>query len=111
VSVVATGVVVVVDRTMPNESHVALVAVACVGYVVMLAAERRWGGLTIGFVAAATLAPVVAALSVMPRNGDLWSYAMYGRMLGIHHVSPWLRGSERHSLSVSACRPRARRVR
>jgi hypothetical protein len=65
------------------------VTVACVAYGVMLFAERRWGGLTIGLVVVATIAPVLAALWMMPRNGDLWSYATYGRILGVHHLSPW----------------------
>lgn len=89
VSVASTAVVVVMDRKLANQWHVAGVVLACAAYVVMLAADRKWGGLTIGFVVAATLASVIAALSVMPRNGDLWSYAMYGRMLGVHHLSPW----------------------
>lgn len=86
----STAAVVVMDRQLANQWHVTGVVVACTAYVVMLAADGKWGGLTIGWVVAATLAPVVAALGVMPRNGDVWSYAMYGRMLGIHHVSPWV---------------------
>jgi dolichol-phosphate mannosyltransferase len=85
----STAVVVLAGRRLDNGWHVAGISVACAAYVVMLVAEQRWGGLTIGIVSVATLAPVAAAVSVMPRNGDLWSYAMYGRMLGIHHVSPW----------------------
>ncbi len=89
VSVASTTVVVTMDRQLANQWHVAAVTLASAAYVVMLAADRRWGGLTIKFVVAATFVSVVAALSVMPRNGDLWSYATYGRMLGVHGLSPW----------------------
>jgi dolichol-phosphate mannosyltransferase len=89
VSVGSTGLLVASGRSLPNPLEVAGVALACGSYVVMLAAERHWGGLTIGFVVGAMVAPVAVALSVMPRNGDLWSYAMYGRMLGVYHLSPW----------------------
>ncbi|MFI5053057.1 MAG: glycosyltransferase, partial [Acidimicrobiia bacterium] len=89
-SAAATGLVVVGDRQLSNPLHVAIVAVACAGYLLMLLAEKRWGGLTIGVVVGSTLAPVLVSLMVMPRfSNDLWSYAMYGRILGVHHLSPW----------------------
>lgn len=90
VSSIATGLVVAADRQLSNPLHIAVVGVACAAYVAMLIAEQRWGGLSIGLVATATLAPVLVAVMVMPRfTGDLWSYAMYGRILGVHHLSPW----------------------
>ena len=86
----ATGLAVATDRQLPNPLHIAIVVVACIGYVGMLIADKRWGGLRIGLVAVATVAPVVVALVVIPRfTGDVWSYAMYGRILGVHHLSPW----------------------
>lgn len=86
----ATGLAVATDRQLPNPLHIAIVVVACIGYVGMLIADKRWGGLKIGLVAVATVAPVVVALVVIPRfTGDVWSYAMYGRILGVHHLSPW----------------------
>jgi hypothetical protein len=89
-SSIATGLVVATDGQVPNALHIALVIVACTGYAAMLAAEQRWGGLTIRLVAASTAASVLLAVLVVPRfTGDLWSYAMYGRILGVHHLSPW----------------------
>src|ERR1700716_3549750 len=90
VSSLATGLVVATDKQVPNALHIALVVVACAGYAAMLVAEQRWGGLTIRQVVVATVAPVGVAVLVVPQfTGDLWSYAMYGRMLGVHHLSPW----------------------
>jgi dolichol-phosphate mannosyltransferase len=90
VSSAATAVVVASDGVLSNPQHIAVVVLACAGYATMLFAESRWPSLRIGLVAAATLAPVVVAIAVIPRfTGDLWSYAMYGRILGVHHLSPW----------------------
>ncbi|MDQ1430137.1 MAG: dolichol-phosphate mannosyltransferase [Actinomycetota bacterium] len=90
VSSIATGLVVATDKQVPNPSHIALLVVACAGYATMLVAEQRWGGLGIRLVIAATVVPVLVGVVVIPRfTGDLWSYAMYGRMVAVHHVSPW----------------------
>ena len=88
-STTSTAFVLAVDRQVSNPLHVAAVVVACAAYGVMLGAEHRWGGLTIGWVVGAMVAPVAAALSIMPQTGDVWSYAAYGRMLAVHHVNPW----------------------
>lgn len=92
VSVASTALVIVMGRQLSNELHVGGVLLACAAYVLMLSSDRKWGGLTIGFVVGAIVAATVGGLSVMPRNGSMWSYAMYGRMLGVHHVSPWTHG-------------------
>jgi dolichol-phosphate mannosyltransferase len=90
VSSAATAVAVAGDGMVPNPLHIAVVVVGCAGYATMLFAESRWPSLRIGLVAVVTLAPVVVAIVVVPRfTGDLWSYAMYGRILGVHHLSPW----------------------
>ncbi len=91
-SVAATALVIVMGNQLSNGQHVAGVVVACAAYLLMLSADRRWGGLTVGFVVAAIAAATVGAVAVMPRTGSMWSYAMYGRMLGVHHVSPWTHG-------------------
>ncbi len=92
-SALATTLAVASDGLVSNGLHITLVVVACAGYAVMLIAEQRWGGLGIRLVATVTFVAVVLATVIIPRfTGDLWSYAMYGRMLGIHHVSPWTHG-------------------
>ena len=92
-SALATTLAVATDGLVSNGLHIALVVVACAGYAAMLIAEQRWGGLGIRLVATVTMVSVVLATVIIPRfTGDLWSYAMYGRMLGIHHVSPWTHG-------------------
>ena len=76
--------------SLANQTQVELVLLACVAYLAMLAADHRWGGLTIGAVAAAGAATAVVALSVPAHfTGDLWSYAMYGRIVAAHHASPY----------------------
>jgi len=90
ISLIATGLVVTTNGLVPNPLHIALMIIACGAYGAMLVAEPRWGGLSIRVVAISTLVTAVVAIIVVPRfTGDLWSYAMYGRMLGVHHMSPW----------------------
>jgi len=90
VSSTATAVVVATDGLLSNPLHIAFVVVACAGYGTMLFAEARWPALSIGLVTIATVATFFVAVVVIPRfTGDLWSYAMYGRILGVHHLSPW----------------------
>ncbi len=90
---VATGATIVVvgsQRTLPNEIHVTLVLGACLAYVAMLAAHRRWSGLTIRLVALAVFAQTAVAVLVPPTaTQDLWWYAIYGRILGVYHASPY----------------------
>ena len=50
--------------TLANQSQVELVLLASVAYLAMLAADHRWGGLSIGAVAAAGAGTAVVALSV-----------------------------------------------
>lgn len=89
-SAVSTVVVIRGTDTLANQTQVELVLLASVAYLAMLAADHRWGGLTIGAVAAAGAATAVVALSVPAHfTGDLWSYAMYGRIVAAHHASPY----------------------
>jgi len=78
------------SHELPPATHVLLVTIACVGFVVMLAAEPRGGGLGLALVASSMGALAVVALTQPAHfTGDLWSYAMYGRMLAAHHASPY----------------------
>ncbi len=90
---VATGATILVvasRRVLPSEIHVALVLTACIAYVTMLAAQSRWSGLTIKLVALAVSAQTAVAVLVPPTaTQDLWWYAIYGRILGVYHASPY----------------------
>jgi hypothetical protein len=90
VAVLTTSVVIAASPDLTNATHVALVVVACAAYVAMLAADHRWGGLDIRWVGAGMTVTALVALNVPAHfTGDLWSYAMYGRMVAAHHVSPY----------------------
>jgi dolichol-phosphate mannosyltransferase len=90
VSTAALVAILLADTGLSNELYVALVLVACAGFVVMLAAEHRRPVLTIKLVSAVIAIQTVGSLLVMPRaTGDLWWYAIYGRMLAAHGTSPY----------------------
>jgi dolichol-phosphate mannosyltransferase len=72
-----------------GEGFAVWVAIAGAAFLGMLVAHRRWSGLTLGGVVAAGTALGAAALAVPPRaTGDLWMYAIYGRMAA-HRLNPW----------------------
>jgi hypothetical protein len=75
---------------LPAEVHVLLVLGACGAYAVMNAAHRRWGGLSIRVVSMAVAAYCVVAVLEPPREtGDLFWYAIYGRIVAAYHASPY----------------------
>ncbi len=68
------------------------VAVITVGLAALLDAERHGQTVTIGAVATAGVVVLGTAILVAPHDShDLWSYTMYGRILSVHHASPWVR--------------------
>jgi len=78
------------DLVVSREFHTALVFFACLAYVAMVAAESRWGGLSIRLVALTTVGSCLAAVAVFPREtGDLYWYAIYGRVVSAYHASPY----------------------
>jgi alpha-1,6-mannosyltransferase len=57
----------------------------------LLEGERAGDTVSIRAVALAGTVVLVAAVVVAPHDSrDLWSYAMYGRILSVHHASPWV---------------------
>jgi hypothetical protein len=67
------------------------VAVVTICLFALLAAERAGDTVPIGAVAVAGGVVLVTAVLIAPHDSqDLWSYAMYGRILSVHHASPWI---------------------
>ncbi len=90
VLVVATATnIVAYDAMRPTGRIVtALVAFAAFGALFVPAVRAR--ALTRGrVVTAAGLLVVIAVLAPPAGSHDLWSYAMYGRLIAVHHVSPF----------------------
>jgi hypothetical protein len=68
----------------------ASVAVALAAYWWMVTAEARRPTLTLRAVVVAVAVVIGVAVTIVPRqSGDLWSYAMYGRIVAVHHSSPY----------------------
>jgi hypothetical protein len=66
------------------------VAVALGGYWWMVTAEARQPTLTLRAVVVSVAVVIGVAVTTLPRqSGDLWSYAMYGRIVAVHHASPY----------------------
>ena len=86
----ATAVVLLIDHTVPPILTLVGIAVALGGYWWMVVAESRRPSLTVRGVVVAVTAVFAVALSTGPReSGDIWSYEIYGRMVAVHHASPY----------------------
>jgi hypothetical protein len=89
-TIVALACVIAFGPDLPAEAHVLLVLGACGAYVVMNAAHRRWGGLSIRVVSIAVAAYCAVAVLEPPREtGDAFWYAIYGRIVAVYHASPY----------------------
>jgi hypothetical protein len=89
VTTIATAVVVATDTSLSNATHLALVAIACGAYL-MLITDRRPSGLSIRAVSIAVAGQTFVALARPPvATQDLWYYAIYGRMVAAYHASPY----------------------
>jgi hypothetical protein len=64
--------------------------VALAGYWWMVTAERRRPALSLRAVVVAVAVVLGTAVTTTPReSGDIWSYTIYGRMVAVHHASPY----------------------
>ena len=90
VSALAMALVIGFDTQLGNPAIVGLVLVGCAAFVTMTIAERRRPTLTIKLVSAVLIVETAVSLLVMPRaTGDLWWYAIYGRIVAVYHASPY----------------------
>ena len=72
-----------------------LLIAAGVAYLFMVMADRRHGGLSIRCVVGTAAMTAAAMCAVAPRtSGDLWMYAVYGRMAALH-INPWTHAPRR----------------
>jgi dolichol-phosphate mannosyltransferase len=85
----ATTIAAFLAASRGSTRFVGLLVVAGIAYLVMVLAERRQGGLRLGFVVGATAMTALTLCVYTPRtSGDLWMYAVYGRMAALH-IDPW----------------------
>jgi alpha-1,6-mannosyltransferase len=89
VTTLATAIVVGAGPWLSNGEHVALIAVACAGYLALIL-RRAPSGLSVKLVGAAVALQTLVALARPPAaTEDLWWYAIYGRILAVYHASPY----------------------
>jgi hypothetical protein len=89
-TMIALAIAIAFTSQLPGAVHVLLVIGACGGYVAMNAAHRRWGGLSIRLVSWAVAGYCAVAVLIPPREtGDALWYALYGRIVAVHHESPY----------------------
>lgn len=87
----STLVMVVADDSLGAVGIVVAVTLSTVGLITLLDLERKGRAVPIGAVVASAAAVLIAAVVLGPTDShDLWSYAMYGRILSVHHASPWV---------------------
>jgi hypothetical protein len=89
VCVLATIAMLVVGQSV---AALALVAtgIALGAYWWMVLAQRRRPSLTLRSVVIAIAVVLGAAITIVPHeSGDIWSYTIYGRMVAVHHASPY----------------------
>ncbi len=92
VTAVGAAAVGVAGAPPPRHSLLAvlLVAVSTAACAVLVVFERRRPRLGLRPIAAAVGVVFVVALIAPPRaSNDIWSYAIYGRMVSVHHASPY----------------------
>src|SRR3712207_4661555 len=89
VSALATAAVLARDPGSGRGATLALMLVGFAALAVLIGAELRRPRLGRGTVVGAVAALLVLAVVVPPRqSGDVWSYAMYGRMVTGVQASP-----------------------
>ena len=78
--------------TVHRDARLLLTLLALLGWGAVLTVWRRDGRLPLRFCWAAGLLLVVIAAARSPIGSrDLWSYVMQGRIVAVHHGSPYLR--------------------
>jgi hypothetical protein len=91
IATAATLVLVVADDDLGPFGIFVGVAVVTTCLFALLAHERAGDTVPIRVVALAGATVLVTAVLVAPHDSqDLWSYTMYGRILSVHHASPWV---------------------
>lgn len=89
-STTGTAVVLIGGSHLTVGSYFLALVVAYGAFAALMVALHHWADLPTWAVLAAGGALLVAAMIQPPiESGDVWSYASYGRMIVVHHDSPW----------------------
>lgn len=90
VSTIATSVALLGANHLTAGSYFFALVIAYGAFAALMIALHRWADLLAWPVLLAGGALLVVAMIQPPiESGDLWSYASYGRMVAVHHESPW----------------------
>ncbi len=89
-STIGTAVVLLGATHLTSGSYFLALVIAYGAFAVLLVALHKRAALPAWPVLVAGGALLVVAMIQPPiESGDLWSYASYGRMVAVHHESPW----------------------
>ncbi len=89
-STTATSVALVAGNHLTAGSYFVALIVAYGAFAALMIALHRWAALPAWPVLAAGGALLAVAMVQPPiESRDVWSYASYGRMVAVHHDSPW----------------------
>jgi hypothetical protein len=89
-STVATSVALLGGSHLTAGSYFVALVIAYSAFAALMIALHNWTELPAWPVLLAGGALLIVAMVQPPiESGDLWSYASYGRMVAVHHESPW----------------------
>jgi hypothetical protein len=89
VTALATSTAILVGDGAPTPLRYALLVVAYGAFAAMFAGPARGVALSTRAVVVAAGVMLVTAVAVAPVGHDVWSYTFYGRMVAVHHTSPY----------------------
>src|SRR4051794_24420574 len=91
VLVAATAAAVPLGAVAHAPVQLPLLALAVVAFAVVLLCERRTPFLTRRLVLGTSAVLMVLAVVTPPTSSkDLWAHVMYGRIVSVHHASPYV---------------------
>ncbi|MBV8980037.1 MAG: hypothetical protein JO086_03980, partial [Acidimicrobiia bacterium] len=91
VSVVATATALPLGSVIDAPVQLPLLLVALIAFGVVLMRQRRAPFLSRRLVIGASAALLVVAVATPPTSSkDIWAHVMYGRIVSVHHASPYV---------------------
>jgi glycosyl transferase family 87 len=90
ISAAATVAIIIAGKGIPAAVFLSLILVASAAFFLFLRAETRRPTMGVRPIAATIGILLVVAVLVPPRtSNDVWAYSIYGRILSVHHDSPY----------------------